>query len=690
MSGIMSMLLGAVSSAAAAVDEFFNRVTLLLPGNGTNGAQNNTFLDSSTNNFSITRNGNTTQGTFSPFSQTGWSNHFNGATTSGPFISASYSTTNFDWFTSGQDFTLECWVFPADLATFSYSDGTNIIPRLTGNADVGGTINYWSFGPISDGKVRLHYFNGATVQVTSTSTVTANTWNHIAFTKTSSGIIIFVNGTATTATAVSGTPQSSASYPLVIGRINNASINGYVSNYRILKNVTPPYSGSYTVPTLPLTDISGTKILTMQANRFVDSSSVANAMTVTGSTVSVQAFSPFAPTAAYSAATVGGSGYFDGTGDYLAPTANLPAISTGQAFTLEMWVYAPAAVVNTNGAGLFGGISNAINFVIGVPSTNNITYGKFGVSNIINPGGACSITPGSWNHLVLCRNTSNQTAIFVDGTRVGSEANDTNSFVAATYNIANNNGNFINAYISSLRFVVGTAVYNPALTTLTVPTAPLTNITNTSLLLNFTNAGITDATAKNDLETVGNAQISTTQSKFGGSSMYFDGTGDSLDINNTQLGIFSSGDFTIECWIYFNALPGSGTNSQIIDFRGFGVGTNVAPCLSLNNTSGTYNIRFESGSSVIADRSVSVSTGTWYHLAAVRSSGNVSIYWNGTISGTAFSLTTNYSTGYPVRIGAYTSSVSVLNGYIDDLRVTRGYARYTANFTAPTTAFPLQ
>ncbi len=45
MSGIMSMLLGAVSSVAVAVDEFFNRVTLLLPGNGTNGAQNNTFLD---------------------------------------------------------------------------------------------------------------------------------------------------------------------------------------------------------------------------------------------------------------------------------------------------------------------------------------------------------------------------------------------------------------------------------------------------------------------------------------------------------------------------------------------------------------------------------------------------------------------------------------------------------------------
>ena len=54
-------------TASATTDEYFNLVSLLLPGNGTNGAQNNTFLDSSTNNFAITRNGNTTQGTFSPF-----------------------------------------------------------------------------------------------------------------------------------------------------------------------------------------------------------------------------------------------------------------------------------------------------------------------------------------------------------------------------------------------------------------------------------------------------------------------------------------------------------------------------------------------------------------------------------------------------------------------------------------------
>jgi len=71
MAGNLTAMIASIfSGSAVTADPFFENVTLLLPGNGTNGAQNNTFLDGSTNNFTITRNGNTTQGTFSPFSQT--------------------------------------------------------------------------------------------------------------------------------------------------------------------------------------------------------------------------------------------------------------------------------------------------------------------------------------------------------------------------------------------------------------------------------------------------------------------------------------------------------------------------------------------------------------------------------------------------------------------------------------------
>ena len=125
MSGIMSMLLGARTAIAAAVDEFFNRVTLLLPGDGTNGAQNNTFLDSSTNNFTITRNGNTTQGTFSPFSQTGWSNYFDG---SGDNI-VTPSNSAFD--PSGSNITVDCFVYLT-----RYPNANNIVFEFVAINDV--------------------------------------------------------------------------------------------------------------------------------------------------------------------------------------------------------------------------------------------------------------------------------------------------------------------------------------------------------------------------------------------------------------------------------------------------------------------------------------------------------------------------------------------------------------------------
>ena len=130
MSGIMSMLLGAVSSAAAAADEFFNRVTLLLNTGSTNGAQNNTFLDSSSNNFSITRNGNTTQGTFTPFSQTGWSDYFSSSylQTSSAVIASTTST-----------FTIEAWVYMTQLPT---TGGSPNVPCLIGDFAGTSSANY--------------------------------------------------------------------------------------------------------------------------------------------------------------------------------------------------------------------------------------------------------------------------------------------------------------------------------------------------------------------------------------------------------------------------------------------------------------------------------------------------------------------------------------------------------------------
>jgi hypothetical protein len=664
---------GLTRVSAAIRDAYFNLTTLLLPGDGTNGAQNNTFLDSSTNNFTITRNGNTTQGTFSPFSQTGWSNFFDGT---GDYFTVPYSTTNFDWFTSGTDFTFEAWIYPTTLTGWSYSGD---LPTLIGNMQATGPTNYWSFGPKSDGKVRLFYFNGGVITVDSTDAVNVNQWNHVAFTKTSSGIAIFVNGVGTTATAISGTPQSSTGVTLSIGSGNSTAINGYISNLRIVKG-TAVYSGTtYTVPTAPLTDITNTKLLTCQANRFVDSSSVANTLTING-TPSVQAFEPFAPGVAYSAATVGGSGFFDGTGDYLnVASATALTFGTGD-FTVEGWFYAGSLSGQPT---LLNNGSDAGGLVITFLSSKIYAY-FVGAGNVFGSGGATLVT-NTWYHFAWVRSGSTNT-FYLNGTAYGSTYSSAGNHsstggVGIGFSVAGTTFAAFNGYIADVRMVKGTAVYTA---NFTPPTAPLTAITNTSLLTNFTNAGITDATAKNDLETVGNAQISTTQSKFGGSSMYFDGTGDYLIPNaaTTDLYAFGTGDFTIEMWVY----AASVTAVSLYDSRPSG--TNGA-YLQIAIVSGQLLLGLNNTAILQAG---TISTNTWTHLAVSRSGTSLRGFINGTqVGSTVTNSTSLLNAAQRPVIGTNGNTVTIenFNGYIDDLRVTKGYARYTSNFTAPTAAFPL-
>ena len=146
MSGILQTLIASIGGAIT--DTYFNLVTLLLPGNGTNGAQNNTFLDSSTNNFTITRNGNTTQGTFSPFSQTGWSGYFatgQGLTNASALLSTTANT-----------FTGEAWIY------LTASSISATYPSLISfDGQISGASLYMAFGPRSDNKLSFYWFDGA-------------------------------------------------------------------------------------------------------------------------------------------------------------------------------------------------------------------------------------------------------------------------------------------------------------------------------------------------------------------------------------------------------------------------------------------------------------------------------------------------------------------------------------------------
>ena len=672
---------GLTRLSAAIKDAYFNLTTLLLPGNGTNGAQNNTFLDSSSNNFTITRNGNTTQGTFTPFSQTGWGNYFaTGSLQAGSNAALAPGSGNF---------TIECWVYPVGNTSYmgiyqNYTDG------LSRSTALRISIN------TTDNTSLIVQTQASAIITTATGAMTANAWNHIALVRNGSGsnnLVLYVNGVSKgTATNTTNFSDGYAQIGNTVYNAVNYYWNGYISNFRLTTGAAL-YTGSFTPSTVPLTTSvsSGTvALLTCQSNRFIDNSSNNFSFTISG-TPSVQAFEPFAPGAAYSTTTVGGSGYFDGTGDYLATPSNAAfSFGTGD-FTFECWVYATST---PSDVGIYEGRSNGT-----TTTADGFTLGAFSGSVIrIFSNGALISSSGTsyvnaWCHVAVTR-ISGTFNLYINGVSQGTSAtsrNFTNTDAiigGGRYSTTSSVTTYFPGYICGVRMVKG-----QALTTgnFTPPTSPVTtssvgwtganvasSITGTvSLLLNYTNAGITDATAKNDFETVGNAQISTAQSKFGGSSMSFNGTSDYLTIAATQNLNIGTGDFTLEAWIY----PSSFSSTRAL----FSFGNNN---VFYFNTSGIpyYGIF---GVSDTAFGSTAVSTNTWTYVAFVRSGSTITCYINGSSTGTitGATATTAIGNGTALNYVGFHRGGNYFSGYIDDLRITKGYAR---TISTPTVAFPLQ
>jgi hypothetical protein len=673
MAGALSAMIAAIFSGGVTSDPFFEYTTLLLPGNGTNGAQNNTFLDGSTNNFTITRNGNTTQGTFSPFSQTGWGNYFDGTN--------DYLTTTTNLSTN--QFTIECWAYFENTAT-----GTQqvIVAQY-----IGSPLGRWALVVQGSGYpgFSINGLTGGNLDIVSGSTIQSNQWHHFAVTRDgSNNFTLYVNGISVGSGARTGSAPSS-SVPVTIGTLetNILFMKGYISNLRIVTGAAL-YTGNFTPPTSPLTTTvsSGTVVLlTCQSNRFIDNSSNNFTVTPTNGPI-VVAFSPFNPTASWSAATYGGSGYFDGSGDYLSVASNAAfALGTGD-FTIEFWFYPTT-----------GSARNITFPVTGAPifymnGSRQLQFETYGAPPSVTTTNTLNLN--DWNHCAVSR-ASGTVRVFVNGViGVTSTAFSATNFIQSSVNIGTDAGtNFATGYMANVRIVKGTAVYTG---NFTPPTAPITNAgstsaaaypstTNvntsfassaTSLLLNFTNAGIYNATSKNDLETVGNAQISTAISaKWGSGSMYFDGTGDWLDaLASNQLFNLSSGDWTIEAWIYRNA---SGAAHTI---------------LTLYNTAGSNSgltFYVNASNQLVTDNGVTaalaagtVASGQWVYVAIVRSGSTTTGYINGSSVGTTAQAP---SASQYARVGALASGASVFNGYIQDLRITKGYAR---TITTPTAAFP--
>lgn len=187
----------------------------------------------------------------------------------------------------------------------------------------------------------------------------------------------------------------------------------------------------------------------------------------------------------------------------------------------------------------------------------------------------------------------------------------------------------------------------------------------------FTNSGPGAIT----VTAVGNAQISTAQSKFGGASGAFDGSGDYLSCTLASL---STEDFTIETWVRMPAFANYrmlyDTRTADGDTSGFSLGVNASGQLFVYL--GTF---------VLTTGTLTVNT--WAHVALTRASGTWRIFVNGVLQAGTYSNSVNL-TRTAVRVGMDWATLYGFNGYLDDYRITKGVARYTGSFTPPTAAFP--
>jgi hypothetical protein len=642
---VRDAVMGGNWPAVVVPDPYFPYVTMLLPGNGTNGAQNNTFLDSSASPLTITRNGNTTQGTFSPYGSN-WSNYFDG---SGDYLDAPSSSA----FTLGTgDFTIEMWYNPS----VSYASGNVYLFDMGTN---GTRIQLFS---------NTVYFlpqSGNSIQTAAGVGMVVGTWYHVAAVRSGSTMTLYVNGSSV------GTTTNSSNLTNTLFRIGDYGgggygFNGYISNVRVVKG-TAVYTSSFTPSTTPLTAISGTSLLTCQSNRFIDNSTNNFTVTVAGNT-SVQRFSPFSPTAAYSTSVIGGSGYFDGSGDNLV-TSGAGSFNPRSTFTVEFWTY-PI----TNNTVTWINSNTNDNFYI--ETFSGTLYVGDGSINTI------STTPPAlnrWTHVLLSFDGTTY-RLFYNGV---SQATSTTLLASTTLTAfrvgqKNDTSRPFSGFISDMRVLVGTALYTSAFTP---PTAPLAAISNTILLLSYTNAGIIDNAMMNNLETVGNVQISTSVSKFGGGSIAFDGAGDILKITpdvNVNMN-FDTGPFTFECWVYRSSASGQ------IFIADFGVTSVNGWALYDEGATGNMQVRIADVDRIAVSP---IPATTWTHLAVVRVGTTITLYVNGTSAGSYASAGTNFIYAGTKYIGSQSGSSSYMNGYMDDIRITKGLARYTANFTAPTEAFP--
>lgn len=487
-----------------------------------------------------------------------------------------------------------------------------------------------------------------------------------------------------------GSALESANYSLSPAVLTGVVANG--STYAADRDTVDPYMSTNVVLLVPADGGDGT-------TNIVDT--IGHGISVVGNTAVSTTQSKFG----------GSSLYFDGTGDYLTlPNSTDWAMGTGD-YTIEGWVY-PTTLTpySTNscrvladfraspgGPGICIGIgANGYPFVYCAPLGWN------------GAGSTQKFVVNTWNHFA-CVRRGNEFFYFING-RCGMYLTATANFtdnaltIGATVDFRDTSANYkFVGYMDALRITKGVARYiekftppavmfpTPAVADSLYPYVSDPFAASVVLALDLDSANIVDH--KGHIITVaGNAVVSTAKAKFGKYGIAFDGTGDYLTSANDSDWALGTGDFTIEGWVYPTTLTVNGSNfgRSIIDTRATASGPGFWCGIANDGYPVIYSPAMSWGSSGTVGSTVKFNLNDWNHFAVVRSGTNFYFYINGqralTATGSA-NLSNNGLTIGSVIDYRDTGANYKFKGYMDSIRLTKGVAKYVADFVPQTVRF---
>ena len=424
-----------------------------------------------------------------------------------------------------------------------------------------------------------------------------------------------------------------------------------------------------------------------------------------------------AQTAAGSVVSVDKSALFDAgaSSDGLSYTTDSSGFNQ-KTFTLSTWFYLGKDIRSIGGVGwpLFSADHGSANSETTWWKVRINTSGQLVISNWNDVITTQVFRDIGWYHLVIGANTTQSTAsdrykVWVNGVRV--TAFGTTNYPSQNIDLAWGEpsedhwiGNYDNAayayngYLAETVFKSGSQLDADSFGTYDTsglywtpkssddikdlsPTFYLSNATDlSSNMTTFVDSGPTGHT----ITTGGNTTHSPLGHKVQNSVIYVDGTTDYISVAPSGHADFTlgTGDFCIEGWFNRIALSGTSNYSYVFDFRYSGNDAARPACYM----DGSNNISYDVGSSNKIISTTDPSLGAWFHLAIARNSGTTTMYLNGTSVG-SFSDSTDYLVGRPWFFEYPQSNAYCFNGYATELRISKGAARYTGNFTPSTSAF---